>query len=62
MGPKPQTPSPKLQKYIKYIQKNGCSCFHLTRYWVLEIHIRDSRNRFGAFYEDMLLSDNHFQM
>ena len=28
-----------LQNYIKYIQKNGCSCFHLTRYWVLEIYI-----------------------
>ena len=30
--------------------------------WVLEIHIRDPQNRFGAFYEDMLLSDNYFQV
>lgn len=29
--------------------------------WVLEIHIRDPRNRFGAFYEDMLLADSYFQ-
>ncbi|HTC53257.1 MAG TPA: M24 family metallopeptidase [Steroidobacteraceae bacterium] len=29
--------------------------------WVLEIHIRDPQNRFGAFYEDMLLADSYFQ-
>lgn len=30
--------------------------------WVLEIHIRDPQNRFGAFYEDMLLADSYFQI
>ncbi len=29
--------------------------------WVLEIHIRDPKNRFGAFYEDMLLADSYFK-
>jgi Metallopeptidase family M24 len=29
--------------------------------WVLEIHIRDPQNRFGAFYEDMLLADRYFR-
>lgn len=28
--------------------------------WVLEIHIRDPRMRFGAFFEDMLLADSFF--
>jgi len=28
--------------------------------WVLEIHIRNPENTFGAFYEDMLLSDEYF--
>jgi Xaa-Pro aminopeptidase len=28
--------------------------------WVLEIHIRHPTERFGAFYEDMLLDDSYF--
>jgi len=28
--------------------------------WVLEIHIRHPTQKFGAFYEDMLLDDNYF--
>jgi hypothetical protein len=28
--------------------------------WVLEIHIRHPKRGFGAFYEDMLLSDEYF--
>jgi hypothetical protein len=28
--------------------------------WVLEIHIRSTDMKFGAFYEDMLLDDNYF--
>lgn len=28
--------------------------------WILEIHLRDPRGRFGAFFEDMLLSDAHY--
>lgn len=28
--------------------------------WVLEIHIRNAENTFGAFFEDMLLGDEHF--
>lgn len=29
--------------------------------WVLEIHIRHPTQRFGAFFEDMLLDDSYFQ-
>lgn len=29
--------------------------------WVLEIHIRNSDQTFGAFYEDMLLEDEYFE-
>jgi hypothetical protein len=29
--------------------------------WVLEIHIRHPRRRFGAFFEDMLLDDSYFR-
>lgn len=28
--------------------------------WILEIHLRDPQHRFGAFYEDMLLSDDYY--
>lgn len=28
--------------------------------WILEIHIRDHQGRFGAFYEDMLLSQKYY--
>lgn len=28
--------------------------------WILEIHLRDPQGRFGAFFEDMLLSDAHY--
>jgi methionine aminopeptidase len=28
--------------------------------WVLEIHIRDPKMKFGAFFEDMLLDDSYF--
>jgi Xaa-Pro aminopeptidase len=28
--------------------------------WVLEIHIRDAQQTYGAFYEDMLLEDDYF--
>jgi len=28
--------------------------------WVLEIHIRDPKMKFGAFFEDMLLADRYF--
>ncbi|RXZ38520.1 M24 family metallopeptidase [Oxalobacteraceae bacterium CAVE-383] len=28
--------------------------------WILEIHIRDPQQRFGAFYEDMLLGDEYY--
>lgn len=28
--------------------------------WVLEIHIRDPKHQFGAFFEDMLLDDSYF--
>jgi len=27
--------------------------------WILEVHLLDPQRRFGAFYEDMLLSDEH---
>ena len=29
--------------------------------WILEIHLRDPERRFGAFYEDMLLDDEHYR-
>lgn len=29
--------------------------------WILEIHLRDPRSRFGAFFEDMLLEDSDYQ-
>jgi Xaa-Pro aminopeptidase len=29
--------------------------------WILEIHIRDSDMKFGAFFEDMLLDDSYFE-
>ena len=29
--------------------------------WVLEIHIRHPSERYGAFYEDMLLDDHYFE-
>lgn len=29
--------------------------------WILEIHLRDPQHRFGAFYEDMLLNDEHYE-
>lgn len=28
--------------------------------WILEIHLRDPAGRFGAFFEDMLLGDEHY--
>jgi methionyl aminopeptidase len=28
--------------------------------WILEIHLRDPQNRFGAFFEDMLLDDEFY--
>ena len=28
--------------------------------WILEIHVRDPKGRFGAFFEDMLLSDDYY--
>lgn len=28
--------------------------------WILEIHVRDPQGRFGAFFEDMLLSDEYY--
>ena len=28
--------------------------------WILEIHLRDPQQRFGAFYEDMLLDDKDY--
>jgi methionyl aminopeptidase len=28
--------------------------------WILEIHIRDPKGRFGAFFEDMLLPDEYY--
>lgn len=28
--------------------------------WILEIHIRDPKHRFGAFFEDMLLPDPYY--
>lgn len=28
--------------------------------WILEIHIRDPKHRFGAFFEDMLLPDQYY--
>jgi hypothetical protein len=28
--------------------------------WILEIHLRDPRGRFGAFFEDMLLDDSYY--
>jgi methionyl aminopeptidase len=28
--------------------------------WILEIHVRDPKGRFGAFFEDMLLSDAYY--
>lgn len=28
--------------------------------WILEIHLLDPQRRFGAFYEDMLLTDDHY--
>jgi methionyl aminopeptidase len=28
--------------------------------WILEIHLRDPQHRFGAFFEDMLLGDEHY--
>ena len=28
--------------------------------WILEIHLRDPQQRFGAFFEDMLLSDEFY--
>lgn len=30
--------------------------------WILEIHLRDPENRFGAFFEDMLLEDEDYDM
>ena len=29
--------------------------------WILEIHIRDPQQRFGAFFEDMLLDDEYYR-
>ncbi|MEZ5704866.1 MAG: M24 family metallopeptidase [Burkholderiaceae bacterium] len=29
--------------------------------WILEIHLRDPQQRFGAFYEDMLLNDEDYR-
>jgi len=29
--------------------------------WILEIHLRDPQQRFGAFFEDMLLDDEYYQ-
>ncbi|HEY4317151.1 MAG TPA: M24 family metallopeptidase [Herbaspirillum sp.] len=29
--------------------------------WILEIHIRDPQQRFGAFHEDMLLGDEYYK-
>jgi Xaa-Pro aminopeptidase len=31
-----------------------------SQLWVLEIHIRNQENTFGAFFEDMLLEDEYF--
>jgi methionyl aminopeptidase len=28
--------------------------------WILEIHLTDPQGRFGAFFEDMLLEDSHY--
>lgn len=28
--------------------------------WILEIHVRDPKGRFGAFFEDMLLPDEYY--
>ena len=28
--------------------------------WILEIHLRDPRGKFGAFFEDMLLDDQYY--
>jgi hypothetical protein len=28
--------------------------------WILEIHIRDPKGCFGAFFEDMLLPDEYY--
>ncbi|WMD19870.1 M24 family metallopeptidase [Achromobacter seleniivolatilans] len=28
--------------------------------WILEIHLRDPQGRFGAFFEDMLLGNEHY--
>ncbi len=28
--------------------------------WILEIHIRDPKGAFGAFFEDMLLPDEYY--
>ncbi|WP_027197466.1 M24 family metallopeptidase [Paraburkholderia sprentiae] len=37
--------------------------FHPSKeLWVLEIHICDKDRRFGAFFEDMLLDDSHFEL
>jgi len=32
-----------------------------SQLWVLEIHIRNQTNTFGAFFEDMLLEDEYFR-
>ena len=29
--------------------------------WILEIHLADPQGRFGAFFEDMLLEDRHYE-
>lgn len=33
-----------------------------TLRWILEIHLRDPQHRFGAFFEDMLLEDEHYPL